>query len=113
VRAAAGYTWLDPDGSWLGLPRNDIWHLNGAAEIPLSNRIGLALAAQYERSPLEDVTGGEVGAPALMLTFGTSFALTPGLSAALLIDEGVPPFGVVPDIGFRFLLGATLSRSRD
>jgi hypothetical protein len=81
--------------------------------VPISKAFAVVASTRYERSPIAEQIGGELGDPGLLITFGATANFGSRLRGALLIDEGVPPLGVVPDIGFRFVLGTTIPKRKN
>jgi hypothetical protein len=107
--AGAGYTWTSGDGSLLGIPRADPWHLMAGLDWRVWRGLTATVRVAYERSLLEGFAGGRAGAPALSERIGL---------AAPLGDRGWIAFefaedsasGVAPDFGFHLAVGATIGR---
>ena len=107
-----GYTWLDDNGSWLGVERNDTWHVYIEYAVPLTRRIAFRVASRTDESPLADFTPTRVGRQSWLFYLGTRVAL--GSDSWLTFDfgEDSPKYGLAPDFSIHFQLGTRLGGRR-
>ncbi len=114
VRVAAGYSWLDSNGSWLGAERNDTWHAFAEYGRPLTRRVSFRIAGRFDRSPIDEFTSTRVGRSTLVFYIGTRVALTRTNNSWIAFDFGEdwPSFGLGPDFSFHIQLGTRIGGPR-
>lgn len=105
VRLGAGYTWLDPRGSWLGVRRANTWHALAEARAPLG-RLDVRYSLRLDGSPLADFTSSEVGRASTYWTLGVLGRLGAGAWWAFDFGENFPTKAEAPDFSFHLLVGA-------
>jgi len=105
-----GYTWLDPSGSFLGLQRDDMWHLLGEGHVPLGARLVARLAARFDASPLASYTDSEVGRASFYWMLGLRGALADGAWWSFDAGENYGSQGEVPDFSFHLQVGTRIGR---
>jgi hypothetical protein len=105
--AGAGYTWTSGDGTLLGVPRADPWHLMAGIDWRVWRGLTATLRVAYERSLLDGFAGGRAGAPALSERIGLAAPLgRDGWVAFELAEDSAS--GVAPDFGFHLAVGTTI-----
>jgi hypothetical protein len=108
--AAAGCSRLDPDGSWLGLERQDIWQLQIAYQHRLSDAWSLRVAIRGDSSPFADFDDSDLGATTLLFDLGLRRELGGQSWLGLTFGENLPQVGVTPDYTLQLQVGAVLGR---
>jgi len=106
-RLGLGYTWLDPNGSWLGVRRSDTWHALAEAHVPLGP-LTLRCGLRFDSSPLAGFTDSDIGRPSSYWTLGVLGRLHGGAWWAFDVGENYPSSAEVPDFSFHFLVGTRL-----
>ncbi len=109
VTAAAGYTWLDRGGSFLGAPRRHTAYAQVAAAYRLGGRTRVGLGARADTSPLRGFSPSAVGRDAVMITLGVARPLGPWGWVTFELGENLPKLGAAPD----FTLGLAFSMAFD
>ena len=107
-----GYTFLDPNGSWLGVERDDTWHAQLDLRRPLTGAVDWRLALRFDASPLATFTDSDIGdrsfywlAGVLVPVGGTGFV-------AFDLGENYPSTAHVPDFSFHLSFGLLLGQRR-
>ena len=107
VVGGAGLTWTSDDGTLLGVPRADPWHLMAGLDWRFWRGLAATLRVAYERSPLDGFAGGRAGAPALSERIGVVAPLgRDGWVSFELAEDSAS--GVAPDFGFHLAVGTTI-----
>jgi hypothetical protein len=107
LRVGLGYTWLDPNGSWLGVKRANMFHALGEVHVPLG-RLTLRSTLRVDSSPLADFTGSDMGTPSCYWMVGVLGKLGGDGWWAFDTGENVPFRGEVPDFSFHLLVGTRI-----
>ncbi|HPW56388.1 MAG: DUF3187 family protein [Thermoanaerobaculaceae bacterium] len=112
TRLGLGYTFLDPNGSWLGVERDDTWHAQLDLRRPLTGAVDWRLALRFDASPLATFTDSDIGdrsfywlAGVLVPVGGTGFV-------AFDLGENYPSTAHVPDFSFHLSFGLLLGQRR-
>ncbi len=112
ITLAAGYTWLDPNGEWLGFQRTEhLGHLSFGIDQPLWKNLYATLAVRLDSSPLWSITEARPGLPATFFRLG----LMAGAGRAGWIgfevgNELQPQTGGEADWSFHLIWGQRLVR---
>ncbi|HUO85490.1 MAG TPA: DUF3187 family protein [Thermoanaerobaculia bacterium] len=102
----AGYTWLDPSGSFLGIERSSTWHLSADLTRPLSRRTSAHLAARLDSSPWLGATNENLAEPVLFYRLGLQWTLPRNQWISFdLAEEIAPQMGVDADFGVQLAWG--------
>lgn len=112
TRLGIGYSFLDPDGSWLGVERDDTWHAQLELRRPLVGTADWRLAMRFDASPLASFTDSDIGDRSFYWLVG---ALVPvGRSGFVAFDlgENYPLTAHVPDFSFHLSFGLSPVRDR-
>jgi len=112
ARIAVGYTWLDRNGSFLGVRRANTWHAFAEMCRPLGRRSTFRSSARVDASPLADFTDSVAARPSLYLTLGVLHRFGAERWLAFDMGENIPLQGVVPDFTVHLQVGTRLSGSR-
>lgn len=110
VLAGIGYTFLDDDGSWLGLPRDDVWQLHVAYHQRLSAAWSLRAALRSDSSPFRAFDDSALGEPSLLIDLGVRRELGSRTWLGLSFAEDLPHTGVTVDYTLQLLVGTTLGK---
>jgi hypothetical protein len=105
LRIGLGYTWLDPNGSWLGIKRTNTWHGLAEFHVPLG-RLTLRYSLRLDSSPIADFTGSDMGAPSCYWMLGVLGKLGDRSWWVFDAGENFPFPGEVPDFSFHLLFGS-------
>lgn len=105
VTAAAGYTWLDRGGSFLGAERRNTAYAQVAAAYRLGARTWVDLSARADTSPLRGFSPSAVGRDAVVITLGVARPLGRQGWVMFELGENLPKLGAAPD----FTLGLAVS----
>jgi hypothetical protein len=108
MTAAAGYTWLDRGGSFLGARRSHTAHAQVAVAYRPGERTWIDLAARADTSPLRQFSPSAVGRGAVALTLGVARPLGPGGWVTFAVGENLPMLGAAPDFTLNLALSLTL-----
>ncbi|MFI5166829.1 MAG: DUF3187 family protein [Thermoanaerobaculales bacterium] len=109
VRFGLGYTWLDPNGSWLGVKRDNTWHALAEAHVPLG-ALTLRYSLRFDSSPLASFTDSVLGMPSSYWMLGVLGRLPHSAWWAFDLGEKYPSSADVPDFSFHLLFGTRLGR---
>lgn len=109
VTVAAGYTWLDRGGSFLGARRSHTAYAQVAAAYRLGGRTWVDLSARADTSPLRDLSPSAVGRDAVMVTLGVARPFGRRGWVTFELGENLPKLGAAPD----FTLGLAFSLAFD
>ena len=105
--AGAGHTWTSGDGTLLGVPRADPWHLMAGLDWQFWRGLAATVRVAYERSLLAGFAGGRAGAPALSERVGLAAPLgNDGWISFEIAEDSAS--GVAPDFGFHLAVGTTI-----
>ncbi len=104
IGVGAGYTWLDSSGAWLGLERDDLWHLRLHAGLETSRMTRWSAVLRADSSPVDGF--GEVSDPTVVLQLGVQRPLTDTVSWWVVIGEDAG--GVAADFTLQAGVGFTL-----
>ncbi len=105
--AALGYTWLDPAGSFLGLHRDNMWHVLGEGFVPLGPLV-VRLTGRFDSSPLASYTDSEIGRPSFYWMLGVRGPLGERSWWSFDAGENYGSNAEVPDFSFHLQVGARL-----
>jgi hypothetical protein len=112
VRLANGFTWLDRNGSWLGVKRNNTWHVYLEYSRALTRRLAFRLATRSDESPLADFTPSRVGRQSWLFYLGARVKIGDDSWITLDFGEDESSFGLGPDFSFHVQLGTRIGGSR-
>jgi hypothetical protein len=104
-QAAAGWSWLDPAGSWLGIRRSNLWHLLAEGRWRAGRKVALFLQARLDSAPLAGVVDGNLADPSLVYHLGIVGEIAPETDLAFQWGQDVPEVGVGADWTFHLSIG--------
>ncbi len=97
-RAAAGFSRLDPGGSFLGVRRTDTWHLTAGWRHAFRRGSQVLADVALATSPLADFTDTAPGEPSLTVGLGGRFDLGRDLALTVAVTENMTSAGSAPDV---------------
>jgi hypothetical protein len=105
-----GYTWLDPNGEWLGYERSQhLGHLSFGVDEPLWRNFFATFAVRIDSSPLWEVMPNHPGRPSLFYRLGlVADAGRAGWVGFDFGEELKPQTGVESDWSFHFMWGTQI-----
>lgn len=109
LRFGLGYTWLDPNGSWLGINRSNTWHALAEFHVPLGG-LTLRSSLRFDSSPIAAFTNSDIGTTSAYWLLGVLGKLGEGSWWAFDAGDNIPMPGEVPDFSFHLLFGSHLGR---
>ena len=116
IVAGLGFAYLDDDGDWLGVQRDNLWQLHAEYVRQLGSAWSLRGAIHVATSPLSDFADSELGEPSMSFEIGVRAALTG--TSWLAFNFGENPWytgtftGVQPDYTLQLQIGAILRKDR-
>ena len=103
-----GYTWLDPAGTFLGLRRDDVWHVLGEGHVPIGKGWVVRLTARMDGSPLASYTTSEIGRASFYWMLGVRGPLGGAAWWSFDAGENYGSQAEVPDFSFHLQVGTRL-----
>ncbi len=104
----AGYTWLDPAGSFMGIRRDDTWHFLGEGHVPIGAGYVARLAARLDASPLRSFTDSPIGETSFYWMLGVRGPLAGGVWWSFDGGENYGSQAEVPDFSFHLQFGTRI-----
>ncbi len=108
TRLGLGYTRLDPEGSWLGVRRDDTWHAQLDLRRPLGRSWDWRVAMRFDTSPLATFTDSDIGDPSFYWLAGVLAPAGQAGFVAFDVGENYPLTAEVPDFSFHLSFGTRL-----
>ncbi len=112
IRLAAGATWLDTHGSFLGAQRTSTLHLMGEVEHALWRSFSGLLGMRVDSSPLRNINHGYPGYPATYYRLGIIHDQERSWVAFEFMDALKPQTGIEADWAFRLTAGTRIGRRK-
>ncbi|HVT46060.1 MAG TPA: DUF3187 family protein [Thermoanaerobaculia bacterium] len=104
-KIAAGYTWLDPSGSFLGFRRSHLGHLLLEIDRPLFGGFDGSVMVRIDSSPLLDVIDAYPGHPATFYRLSIMRRIGSAWTSFTVGNELLPQTGDEADWAFALTLG--------
>ncbi len=109
ITAAAGYTWLDRGGSFLGMRRSHTASAHVTAAYRVGRRTWIDLGARADSSPLRQFSPSAVGRDAVTVTLGLARPLGSSGWVTCALGENLPQLGAAPDFTLNLAFSLTFS----
>lgn len=108
LRVGLGYTWLDANGSWLGVKRDNTWGALIEGHTPLSRVLTFRGSARFDSSPLASFTDSDIGRVSFYWTVGLLSAVARNSWVAFDAGENYGSTAEVPDFSIHVQFGTRL-----
>ena len=108
LRVGLSYTWLDANGSWLGVRRDNTWGALFEGHTFLSRTLTFRASIRFDSSPLASFTDSDIGKVSSYWTVGLLRSLGRAGWVAFDAGENYDTQAEVPDFSFHLQFGTRI-----